>query len=570
MSWLHFMIAMLAGRMLSVGVCAACWENGLHAGDRSPLASLLRRWLWPLLLIAWILTIGRHGWETFGEVKPWAVTACGLLAVEAGGRMGLLAPGRPRIAERIALLFLAAGSYFHPACVFPCVLVAACLSYTVAGWPLSPGYSNLLGFEFIRTSACYLCAAMAVTVRADGPRYLPLACVCTAQVAYYVCHGLAKSALGPHPLSWVASNRVQCLLVNSWLRGWAPWLEKDRVLRTAAIIGRFRVPLCAAAWLLEIGWLSFFTSPHAAAGLLAATAGFHLLLFLATGLIGYSFIASHLAMLWIWTSAAPDLREFLLPSLAFVALLAAFLAWWKPRLLRDFAADGGRPAKLRFSDFSDHLMAWWDSPYMRLYRYEVRTPDGRSWNLPVHRLSPYDTFLTDIHTHRMILCRHRAFDSSAETDAAHARCGVWGLLVDEVERRKWQAWLDSPDRRIPDDPSPPPPWTVTTETIPADERGALPACVDRHNARFADPRYRLLMKWPHFPGEDLVPDVPPVSPHAGRDFAFDAPIRELTIFAVKTLYTGTDVVLWNEHVVGRYLAGETIDAPPESAASSSA
>lgn len=566
MSWLIFMMAMLAGRTLSVGMCAACWENGARPTGKSPLGSLLRRWHWALLLIAWMLTVGNRGWDAFPAVKPWVVTACVLLAVEAGGRLGLLAPGKPRIAARVVLVALAVGSFFHPACAFPCLLAAARLCHTVAGWPLGPGYSNLLGFEFIRASVCHLCAAMAVTVWTGGPAILPLACVGAAQAASYVCHGLAKSALGPHPFSWIASNRVQCLFVNSWLRGWASFLKKEQVLRLAAIIGRFRVPLCAAAWLLETSWVLLFASPVAAIGLLAATALFHLVLFLATGLIGYSFVVSHLAMLWVWTSAAPDLREFLVPSLVYISLHAAFLAWWRPKVRRDFAAGGARPAKLRFSDFADHLMAWWDSPYMRLYRYEVRTADGRAWNLPVHRLSPYNTFLTDIHTHRMLLRRHLVFDPSAEAAAAHARSGVWGLLVDDGERRKWQAWLDSPDHRIPADPPPPPPWTFTGEKVPPDERAALLACIGLHNERQSDPRYRLLMKWPHFPGEDLVPDVPPLCPHPGRAFDFDAPIHELTVIAVKTLYTGGDVLLWNEHVVGRWVAGETIDGDPASAA----
>lgn len=92
----------------------------------------------------------------------FSTAAAILLALGAIGRLGCDDRGRFFTADRVFSLLLALCVPFSPAFLYPSLVAACCLQYTVAAWPLGPGYSNLLGHEFMRGSLCVASAALAI------------------------------------------------------------------------------------------------------------------------------------------------------------------------------------------------------------------------------------------------------------------------------------------------------------------------------------------------------------------------------------------------------------------------
>ena len=63
------------------------------------------------------------------------------------------------------------------------------------------------------------------------------------------------------------------------------------------------------------------------------------------------------------------------------------------------------------------------------------------------------------------------------------------------------------------------------------------------------------MRWPHFPGEDLAPDVCPICNEVTEHYSFDEPVIRVTMWRVKTFYTGDQIVLLEHVPVGMFEFG---------------
>jgi hypothetical protein len=582
-----FILVFVLGRMGSVLLYQACWKNGqarrFHAWGA--FATFLARplpWLWHLPILAWGAGMD---WQGMPALRLFVFAAGGVFALGAAGRWGAADLGRFFLSDRILIGALWLGTWASPLCLYPLLLAGCCLQYTVSGWPLQPGYSNLLGFEFMRRSLCHALAGMlaAAGLRrlgwdAAGAEGLALALVLCGQAAGYVPQALAKCALGRHWYSWILENRLQCLAVNAWLRGWgARRIAKASVLRLARGIARIRVPLCAAAWLIEIAWFAILADVRFACALLAATAAFHLAVWLATGLAGYPFLASHALMIvFIASPSAPRLFASG-PAWAAAGCIAAAALWTlllRRRLYLSYVRTGSPGAAGRFLDPADHLMAWWDGPYMRMYAYSVETESGRRCHFPVTQFSPYDTFLTDIHTHLMILGRDWELDPRLPADRAFLRTGVWGLTVSLADRDRAY--------RLMDDPAADPVFTSPgsegggegaagigadegAAADPARRRAAAPLLAFFRGLNRARMRkgFRLILRRPHFPGEDLVPDW---SPLAERLPAYDGSeaIVAVACHRIRTLQRGGDIRVLEDRVFAR-LRIAAAPAPAEGA-----
>jgi hypothetical protein len=558
--------AILAGRAMSLAVYQTTWNN---AKDRtflfgSPLATFLARMRWWPLHALWVFAGTHTGWDALPAIHPWAVAACALLAFSAAGRLGAADLGRFFIADRLLVLALAAGVVLSPVFIYPCLIAACCLQYAGSGWALSPGYSNLLGFEFIRGSVCVLAAWLVGDgVAAAAGFHLPqadtiaVAAVLGYQASCYAHHAIAKSALGPHGFSWILENRAQYLPVNAHLRGWCPQSSPRRLLLAAAsFIGLHRVPVCAAVWLIEAGWLLVLIGPRLAGLLLGLTLVFHTAVFLLTGLFAWQFVVSHLVML-VWVLPAASALGVFAPWNAVAAAACALLAMlWvggvRRSILRDCRASGRLGRMAAFTDAADLLMAWWDGPYMRMYSWQGETHDGRRVSIPVTALSPYDTILTDIHTHLMILGMHNALDPQIARDRQTVRAGVWGILADRTDRDFIHHLADAAD------PEPPAicaaeatqPWAYGPQETAPPQIDALRALFLGINARVSNKWFRLVMQWPHFPGEDWVPDRCPLAGEPPPHHRFDTPLKSVSLVRVRVFQHHTGTRLLENAVVG--------------------
>jgi hypothetical protein len=196
-------------------------------------------------------------------------------------------------------------------------------------------------------------------------------------------------------------------------------------------------------------------------------------------------------------------------------------------------------------------MAWWDTPLMRMYSYTVETRTGKCYSLPVPKLSPHDTALTDIHTHLMILGLHGGLDPMIGPDRAIARTGVWGLTVHREDRDFLYRLMDDPNADIAEklraSPSSKawPPGELPAAAIPLHD---LFHGMNRH---LGETWFRQILRWPHFPGEDLAPDICPLAEPAIETFRFDEPIASVTLWRIKTFLHDKEMRLVEREVVGR-------------------
>lgn len=240
-----------------------------------------------------------------------------------------------------------------------------------------------------------------------------------------------------------------------------------------------------------------------------------------------------------------------LASLAGMALTAAWVGTVRSRLLANHRHHRGPRRWGLLADPADHLMAWWDTPLMRMFSFRVTTLSGRVLDLPVTKLSPHDTSLTDLHTHLMILGLHPTLDPAATADRELAPTGVWGLAIDRETRDFLYRAMDGgrplPDRWLAADTRP---WRYGGGDPDHMAAQPLHAMFQAMNRLIGKRWHRLMMRRPHFPGEDLVPDICPLVKPALPEFRFDEPIAQVTLWRVRTFFDGHTLRLVSNQQVG--------------------
>lgn len=561
--WILALIFLVfSGRVISLLIYRICWANGetITRRTKSPILALLAKPVPWLLHLVMVLATAPLSWGDGAGLRSGVMMLTVLLAVGTIGRFGSSALGRFFLGDRLLVALLAGGVWSSPVFLYPFLMVSCCLQYAVASWPLGPGYSNLLGYEFVRASLCVILSAMAwqgLWHWCGGDPWihepLVLGAWLLSQASSYANHAFAKSALGPRWYSWIVSNRIECLFANAWLRGWTLGLGKERIFVLCQKIARYRRWLCGGVWLLEFSWIFLLADARLAVVILAATALFHGLVFLSTGLLAYEYVVNHIFLIGlILCYDVGDLfgPESFFASVIAIPLLAAWIGWLRLRILTSFQRTGNGGCFRFWVDAADHLMAWWDTPSMRMFSYTVETRSGKQHAWPVPLFSPYDTFLTDIHTHLMILGQHSEFDPSSERDRGIARTGVWGLTIHREDRDFLYQLMEDPEFFVKLHPSPSPPaWTMTAGDRHA--ASALAEVVAGMNLAIARPWFRWFLRWPHFPGEDLAPDLCPLMQGEWPRFRFDERIASVTVWRVKTMLHHTGLHLISQEKLGR-------------------
>jgi hypothetical protein len=455
MNFLILIIMVLLGRGMSLAVYRLCWSHGesMRSDARSAILSVFMRPLpWALhgLVVAAMSSLS---WDEIPHLRLMAMSLSGLLALGAIGRFGAAERRRFFIPDRLVIAAMAVSVWFTPVMIYPCLIACCALQYTVASWRLGPGYSNLLGYEYVRASLCVMVVGMAIMgmgVWCDWQLFessgLVLGALFLFQASTYVNHALAKCALGPRWHSWIMENRIECLFANAWLRGWTAGISRQTMQSLVRWLGKHRRVICASAWLLETSWLLAIADVHLACVVLSATIVFHLVVFAFTGLVSYAYVVNHLCWLYILSrdETAIDMgTEMFGGAMVVFPLTACWIAWLHRRLYDAYRTRGETSSLSCYADAADHLMAWWDTPLMRMYSYTIETASGRCCYVPVPKFSPHDTAMTDIHTAIMILGLHQDFDSAASGERAHFATGVWGLTVDHAVRNRLYQMMDA-------------------------------------------------------------------------------------------------------------------------------
>ncbi|MEO1528659.1 MAG: hypothetical protein AAFX06_24830 [Planctomycetota bacterium] len=560
-----FVYLFACAKLTSWFIYQFAWADAIgedSTGFRPTLAAVRRFQFLPIhatvVFLSWPVS--------WNSIQGLHLPACVLITVVAFGaifRLGAVDLRRFFFFDRLVVGALAAGACWTPVLIYPSLLASCCLQYIVSRSPLGPGYSNLLGFEFVRGSSGAVVAFVCVEgtmqwlgLTTEATTSLFLIVLLALQGSTYVNHALAKMALGRHPLAWVFENRLDCLFVNAFLRGWRGTRSPTVVLKHAAVIRRLRIALCASVFLTELLFCFVLLDRNLAMLLFALAALFHMGVWRWTGLTGVEYLINHVLMITVlstWTlhrDVCFGLPPFV--TLAFVLILNwVWVGTNRLQMFREFQ-EAGESRRLFWSDPVDHLMAWWDSPWMRMFCYEVIATSGKRYSFPVPKFAPYDTALTDIHTHMMILNQHRGFDLQRVSGRPEVATGVWGLVVDNsLRERLYRLMDDSADlestlNRAESTKT----WSATFSDAPCSEAKALVAFFAGLNHFRRHTWFRFLMRYPHFPGEDLAPDRCPIAKLAEPSYAFDERIDRVEIHRVKTFYDGQCVRLLEQSLVG--------------------
>lgn len=573
------------GTVGSVLLYQTTWKNSIDrrfhfAG--SLVTFLKRPWPWLLHIPICILSCFMS-WDGLPKLKFFTCVTAGIFSIAAIGRWGAVDLRRFFLFDRILVLIFCVGLWFSPIFFYPLLLTGCCLQYIVSGSSFSPGYSNLLGFEFIRSSLCMIQSTLLVqaclqllTFWDSGFRIAAsifesqvFVLVLCGQAGKYVPQALAKCAIGEKWYSWIYKNRVECLFVNAYLRGWGgTWFPKKHVLFLAQILSQIRVLICAATWMIELSWILILVSPRFTIGILTGTLIFHLVVWLLTGLAGYHYIMSHGLMIMLISkhSAIVSPYQTFINPYFFVGVLCVlgFSAWvlfLRYQLFKQYTENGNAGPWNEWIDPSDHLMSWWDGPYMRMYSFRVVTRSGQRFKFPVTKFAPYDTFVTDIHTYIMILGREFNLDPYVARDRALIRTGVWGLTLSISDRNRLYKLMDNKvftkigqdcsqhfssdagDYAQPYPTSDAIETALTRETFIEFFQG-----LNNYQLKWWFP---ILLFWPHFPGEDMVSDNSPIASEHLPTYKGSEPISEVEIDCVKTFYHRNAIEVFEERLIAQ-------------------
>ena len=383
---IFFVLAFFGARLGSVLLYQVTWQNGKKR-IYHPLGAfftfLCNPWPW-LFHVPLLLLISQINWYALPHLYFYICMSGSLFSLAAIGRIGAFDLRCLYMIDRFIVFVLALGLWFSPVFLYPLLIACCCLQYTVSGSSWSPGYSNLLGFEFMRNTLCQCFSSIVVLSGLKvlenhgliiGDRLLPteiliLAIVLSGQAASYVPQAIAKCALGERWYSWALKNRLECLAVNAYLRGWCAGCIKEKwVLCLAKWISKFRVLFCSMVLLIEISWLLILVNPSLTAVILVTTIAFHSLVWLLTGLISYHYIASHLLILFLLPFIITEHsfhEALLIAGVCCILLSSIWVLLLRRKIYNEFKSGVNESRYVKLIDAADHLMAWWDGPSMRM------------------------------------------------------------------------------------------------------------------------------------------------------------------------------------------------------------
>ena len=479
------------------------------------------------------------------------------------------------ISDRLLCVTSCLLSQYYPMFLYINLLCNCTLQYSISSWCLAPPYSNYLSFEYVRISLINCIVVLSVksvcVVELSESSWVFLFLLCGA--TYYLHQGSGKLRLGTNSTDWLLHNRGECIFVNSYLRGWwSQLLSKKVVLIIAGFLKTQRLILGFGALVAEMGGVLVLllslvvpdVSLYLFVGFYLLIGTFHIAVFSMAGILVWGNVIVNLSMAYSLFNCDINFDEIRISEkvTALVGMIAVDL--YIIMLYKIVESEGNlRKVGIILFDASYLLMCWWDSPYMRMYSYSVDVVENgveKTYQFPVTKFSPYDTMITDIHTRMSYLHMHTGFDSQRTADLETAHPGVWGLLLIREEAMKMYSTMDSDGQKLKQqletlsvgsDESKI--WNLREETDTSHPAFPLQCFFIGINKSIANKKFnslfKFIMKWPHFPGEDWVPDACPLSSKL-EEFPFHVPIKNVNINRVKTFYTGNDILLLEDSRVG--------------------
>jgi len=371
------------------------WSLGLPWAALALLAGYagLERGLRHQRLARWLLTLDESAPFTLSSVLvllgglgvlvvPWSLVSAEPRLMHLAAGVGLVLAWNaatrdhdpvargPSGVLRLGLCALAILSFWTP---LGLLLTALLLSARFGFWQHHAAFPMRLHLFLVAY------AGLAAISKAFGPwRELEpalLVVLLTLFVSHYVITALAKIWLGPRPWSWMLNNRLHFLAASAYSWGWARFVPWPVYRRGVAALRRVEVPLQIATFLLELTCPLALFDPRLAAGYAFTFAGFHVGVWLVSGLCFWDWLLTDLLIGWYLLAEPAGLG---LPALALsLALLVLF--------------------PLRHKLWKPMPLGWYDTPLTQRVHWYVLGASGREYRLDNGFMCPHERLYGKVH-----------------------------------------------------------------------------------------------------------------------------------------------------------------------------
>ncbi|MEM9692845.1 MAG: hypothetical protein AAGA56_09895 [Myxococcota bacterium] len=281
--------------------------------------------------------------------------------------------GRAQRAERLLLVLTLVGAVFSPAAMGAAVWL---LGRRFHAWLHHASLSMRhlqLHFAF---SLAWLGVAHTPLARFGSDPYLLAAL--TMHASHYWVTAFAKGWMGGRWYGWVWDNRLHDLAASAYSWGWARFLPEATYLRFVRMLKRLDRPAQGVAFLLEALAPLILVDRRFAVALLVGWVAFHLVVFLASGILFLEWIFVNAGLVYL-VSAHPHTDSVLgWPAFVVGCLVMVVLPFrgvlWQARPL-----------------------AWWDAPWIQKIEWFVTGESGTKYRLHNDFMCPHERLYGRIH-----------------------------------------------------------------------------------------------------------------------------------------------------------------------------
>lgn len=328
--------------------------------------------------------------------------------------------GESHIEARILLLAGTLAFWWNPAWV---VLPLLLLTRPFRQWR----HHAILPMRSLLAVAAYVWVRQLVLVLpASAPLFLPdpamlLFFLFTLHSSHYLSAGLAKLTLGPRWWSWLLENPLHFLPANAYAWGWARFIPWKHWLKVIQLVRVFRIPFLLLTLALEILAPLSLLSPETAIAAGVMWSGFHVMVFLMTGLC-----------FWDWILA----NTLLLGCLLWLPLEQQHLFGW-PAVLLSTLFIFLIPLKNRL--WGPIMLGWWETPLTQRMHWIAEGRSGQRYEVHNQFMCPHERLYGVVHALFMAPVPLLSYDMGSiwESEARRAieRAVLGQQPVEEVRER---------------------------------------------------------------------------------------------------------------------------------------
>ncbi len=285
------------------------------------------------------------------------------------------------VTDRLLLVALAVGVWFHPGFVFAFVLwlslILGQLNFPLpeSGWHWP---DKRLPYDAMVLFSAYLVTRVFLR---PHPQVIVFLIFCLTGATYSHA-GIEKMLLGPSLWSWWLHNHVANVFVGAWTQAsWLSFLSKETVAWAAALMDDMALFIGTTTLLIEVGALALMVHRRLTLCLIPAFMALHGVILLTTGIFFWKWIVFDGALLLWWLRLrGPRIDETdwqVLPGLnPRVALVASLLIMGATRFI-----------------FYNVDFAWFDTRLTNYFQIRGTGVSGRDYKIDPRFFAPHDIVL---------------------------------------------------------------------------------------------------------------------------------------------------------------------------------